>query len=524
MTTQNGLSPYGNYAYATLTAPALRAPDQVAISYCGDEQISYAELNRRVNRRTHAFAAAGIKPGTPVASLLHETLNVTEVYLAEAKLGAVLAAMNPYWPDEVLVAVVDQAGCPAFVYDGHFDALVERIRPQLPEVRQWLRIGGDADGAVDLDALAAASPDDEPELGAHHDDAMAYFYTSGTTGLPKAVVHTHASSLSVAQLWLDLPKSADSVFATGPIIWGIGFTAIAGPALYGGVRLALENDFGPANFLTVVPRERVTHISVIPSFWSQLLADDKHESVDLSSLRAILLGGEPLLPSMLKRITDRVPDARIYSYYGQTEAPYTCFGRLDDGSQQPGSSGRARTTCAVAVVDSTGRRVVGEVGEIRLAGPHLLREYAGQPDKTAEVLHDGWYVGGDLGTLDESGVLTVLGRREDAILKQGVWTQPSQVEEAAAALDGVAEAGAVGVPEGAGEQRVLLTVVAKADHTLDPDAVAAALRQRLPEAAQPDLVLVVDALPHAQDASGGQGKLLRRDIRTRWADALESVR
>jgi acyl-coenzyme A synthetase/AMP-(fatty) acid ligase len=218
-----------------------------------------------------------------------------------------------------------------------------------------------------------------------------------------------------------------------------------------------------------------------------------------------------------------VPHARIYSYYGQTEAPYTCFGRLDDGSQQPGSSGRARTTCAVQVTDAAGSRVVGEVGEIRLAGPHLLREYAGQPEKTADVLRDGWYVGGDLGILDEHGILTVLGRREDAILKQGRWTQPSQVEEAAAALDGVAEAGAVGVPEGGGEQRVLLTVVPRGGHTLDPDLLAAALRDRLPAESQPDRVLVVDALPHAQDASGGQGKLLRREIRTRWGGELEPV-
>ncbi len=520
----NGQSPYGNYAYATLTAQALRAPEAIAITYCGTEQISYGALNERVNRRTHALVSAGVKPGTVVASLLHETLNVTELYLAEAKLGVVLAAMNPYWPEDVLVGVVEHAACPAFVYDAHFDDLVARIRPRLPGVTQWLRVGGPTDGSTDLDALAAASPSDEPELGAHGDDVMAYFYTSGTTGLPKAVAHTHASSVSVAQIWLDVPKGNDAVFATGPIIWGIGFTAIAGPALYGGVRLALENDFGPAQFLTVAPRERVTHISVIPSFWSQLLADDRHESVDLSSLRAILVGGEPLLPSLLQRIVERVPDARIYSYYGQTEAPYTCFGRLDDGSQLPGSSGRARTTCAVAVTGADGERLVGEVGEIRLAGPHLLREYAGDPAKTAEVLHDGWYVGGDLGIVDAAGILTVLGRREDAIRKNAAWSQPSEIEEAAAALDGVAEAGAVGVPEGADEQRILVTVVPREGHTLDADAVTAALREHLPERAHPDLVIVTDELPHAQDASGGKGKLLRREIRARWGDALEPAR
>ncbi|GAA1627642.1 long-chain fatty acid--CoA ligase [Nonomuraea maheshkhaliensis] len=495
-------SPYGNYGHAILTAGAMRTPDRVALTYCGEQRFTYDELNRNVNRRANALLAAGITPGRRVAALLNETLLVAESYLAHAKIGAVTAALNPFWPEETLRDVVAASGCTAFVYDATVASVVARIRPSLPDVTTW----------IDVRELAGDS-DEEPPLAGFGDDPLALYYTSGTTGLPKAVVHTHASSLATAQIWLDVPRGPDSVFGTGAIIWGIGFPAIVGPALYAGMRLVLEQDWGPANFLRVVPRERVTHVSQIPSFYSALLASPEHEDVDLSSIEVIMLGGEPLTATMLDRIKDRLPGAGVYSYYGQTEAPYTCMGRVDDGSTPLGSSGRARTGNAVRVTDHRGNRVIDEVGEINLAGPHRMAGYDGLPDRTAEVLRGEWYVGGDLGSVSADGVLRVLGRKEDAIIKGGVWTQPAAIEEAASALDGVAEAGAVGVPEGAQEQQVLLAVVPRAGHTLDPSKLALALADTLPAHQRPDHIVVADELPHSQDASGGPGKLVRRKIR-----------
>ncbi|MEV4893110.1 class I adenylate-forming enzyme family protein [Nonomuraea sp. NPDC055795] len=503
-------SPYGNYGHAILTAGALRTPDRVALTYCGEQSFTNDQLNRIVNRRAHALLAAGIEPGQRVAALLNETLQVAEVYLAQAKIGAITAALNPYWPVETLQAVVEHSGCTAFVYDSTVEEVVERIRPDLPAVTTWI-------------SAAALQHEDEsePPLGGHHDDPLALYYTSGTTGLPKAVVHTHASSLATAQIWLDVPRADDSVFGTGAIIWGIGFPAIVGPALYAGMRLVLEQDWGPANFLKVVPREKVTHVSQIPSFYAALLGGDDHSGVDLSSLRVIMLGGEPLTAPMLQKIKERLPEAGVYSYYGQTEAPYTCMGRVDDGSTPLGASGRARTGNAVRITGPSGERLVGQTGEINLAGPHRMAGYDGEPGQTADVLRGDWYVGGDLGSLSPDGVLRVLGRREDAILKSGRWTQPATVEEAAAALDGVAEAGAVGVPEGASEQRVLLAVVPRAGHSLDPAKLALALADTLAPHQRPDTIVVADALPHFQDASGGPGKLLRREIRETYGHLVE---
>ncbi|GAA1072220.1 class I adenylate-forming enzyme family protein [Nocardiopsis composta] len=519
------VDPFGNYGYAVLTAGALACPDRTALTYCGERRFSYAELDRAVNRRAHALLRAGVAPGRRVAALLGETLGVAETYLAQFKIGAVTAALNPFWSAEVLAAVVARSGATAFVYDSGMDALVAEVRPKLPGIGLWLRLGGPAEDAVDLDALAARCPDGRPEIRGSGDDPLALFYTSGSTGLPKAVLHTHASALATARLWHDIPREADSVFGTGAIIWGIGFPAIAGPALYGRMHLVLEQDWGPENFLRVVPREKVTHVSLIPSFFSALLGGDAHRGADLSSVTTIVLGGEPLAPALLDRIKERMPQARVYGYYGQTEAPYSVCGRLDGGGQDLRSSGRARTGFAVRVTDPAGEPVVGEVGEINLAGPHRMACYDGRPDQTAEVLRGVWYVGGDLGRIDEEGRLYVLGRRSDAILKGGRWTPPAEVEEAAAELEQVVEAGAVGVPENAdgdepAEQRLLLAVVARAGSGATAEGIAAALAERLPEHQRPDAVVLADELPHTADASGGPGKLLRREIRARYADRL----
>ncbi|GAA3137211.1 hypothetical protein GCM10020001_069660 [Nonomuraea salmonea] len=110
-------SPYGNYGHAILTASAMRTPDQVALTYRGERSFTYDQLNRNVNRRANALIAAGVTPGTRVAALLNETLQVAEVYLAQAKIGAVTAALNPYWPVETLRDVVAASGCTVFVHD-----------------------------------------------------------------------------------------------------------------------------------------------------------------------------------------------------------------------------------------------------------------------------------------------------------------------------------------------------------------------------------------------------------------------
>jgi fatty-acyl-CoA synthase len=502
---------------------ALRAPDAPALTHRGGQQLSYADLDQRVNKVGNALLEAGVRPGDRVATLLDSTLSVAENYLAQTKIGSVLCALNPYWSHDTLTQIVSRIDASVFVYDAKFDDIVDEARAVLPWIERWIRVGEPQDNgeAIDLVPLIARAPEDEPPLGAGGDDLLALFFTSGTTGLPKAVRYTHASGLAIAQaLWRDVPAWRGASLGTGPIIWGVGFIAVAAPAVAAGMRLVLEDSFAPAHALQTIANEGITHISVTPSFFTELLSIPGQEEADLSTLRVAMLGGEPLLPSLQRKITERLPGLALYGYFGQTEAPYSVIGRRDEGDLPQGVVGWSRSDGAVRVVDQNGNPIRNQVGAIQLRGPHVMSGYDGQPDATAEVLRDGWFMGGDVGSVDDDDRLTVLGRRSDAIERAGALIMPAQVEEAAARLEGVGEAGAVGIDTGNGETRILLVVSPIPGSEPDAAVLHSALRSALPPAAVPDRVVVTDELPHANDGSGGRGKLLRRVLAEQFGDLL----
>jgi acyl-CoA synthetase (AMP-forming)/AMP-acid ligase II len=509
-------SPYGNYAYAMLTANALRTPDRVAL-VCRGRSYTFDGLNREVNRLANALAGAGITPKQRVGSLLSDSLAIAKLYPAEAKIGAVIAAFNPFWPEEQIVATGELSGLDAFVFDQANAAMAAKVRPQLPGVKHWFSVGCTVEGAVPLDPLVAGASDAEPAPTGFNDDPMAFFYTSGSTGISKAVVHSHATTKSISDFLLEMPHDESHVWGTGPIIWGVGYPCTLGAAIYAGMKVALEDDFGPRPFLAAVQREKISHVAMLPSQWADLLANHPHEDFDLSSLKVILLGAEPIGSALLAKIRKRLPQVGLYAFYGQTESPYTCIGTLVENPEKPQGVGRPRAGVAVKILDPHGNRVIGAVGDLAIAGPHRMIEYLGLPEKNAEVLRDGWFFSGDLGMLDEDGRLHMLGRKEDAIAKAGRYIRPLEIEDVVMTIQGVGEAGAVGAPDGVVEQKIILAVSGEG---LSEDAIRAVLAERLPASHQPDLIVLADELPHSNDASGGRGKLLRRTIRDRYQHLL----
>ncbi|CAA0081023.1 Long-chain-fatty-acid--CoA ligase [Halioglobus japonicus] len=510
---------FSNYGYAVTTANALRIPDAIALSYRG-QQFSFSELNSRVNVTANALLALGVKPGDKVAVLIHDALPIAQCYLALAKIGAVIVALNPYWTDEVMLAMLKRCKIDASLTQAQDSERIAAMRAELPESITWLQLE-----AGDLPANTASlatekmqASDSEPETTRGGDDPLAYFFTSGTTGLPKAVVHTHNSCRSMADIWLALPRDEHSVWGTGTIIWGVGFPCTIGAALYVGMRVALEDDFGPQGLLDAITREPISHFCVIPSFFSDLLANHDHQNIDLSSISVVLLGGEPLPTNLLNKIKERIPDAALYAFYGQTEAPYTCFGRLDDGSQAANVAGLARPGCAAQVLDANGNRVTDVIGELAVTGGHCMQCYFDQPEKTAEDLRDGWFFSGDIAVQDKQGRITVLGRREDAIQRAGHFVQPLDIEDAAIGIAGVTEAGAVGVDREGTERAILLAVTTDSD--ISEAVILQQLQRILPAHAVPDRVVIAEELPHSNDNSGGKGKLLRKKISEQFAHLL----
>ena len=509
-------TPFSNYGYAVTTVNALRTPEKIALSYRG-EHFSFYELNQRVNRNANALLAIGLKPGMKMGVLIHDALPIAECYLALAKIGVTIVALNSYWEDDVMHQIIEHCEVQALLSQHRDQARISALLTALNKPLLAIQLEADSvpKNSQSLALIAQQSDTSEPPLGAGGDDPMAYFFTSGTTGLPKAAVHSHSSCRSMAEIWHALPRDEHSVWGTGTIIWGIGFPCTIGAALFVGMRVALEDDFGPAGLLDAIQREPISHFCVIPSFWSDLLSNHDHQSIDLSSITMVLLGGEPLPNNLLNKIKERLPTAALYAFYGQTEAPYTCFGRLDDGSQAANVAGLARPSCAAQVLDPAGKPVINSAGELAMTGPHLMQEYFGQAEKTDEALRKGWFFSGDLAIQDNEGRITVLGRREDAIKRAGHYIQPLIIEDAAIGLAGITEAGAVSVDTGNEDQGILLAVTCNRE--ISPADIRKALQKSLPAHALPDHIVIADELPHNNDNSGGKGKLLRRKIRDQYA-------
>jgi len=161
-------SPYGNYAYAVLTGSALRTPDKVAL-VCRGKSFTFDQLNRRVNKVANALLQAGITAGMRVGSLLSGSMEIADLYLAEGKIGAVIAAFNPFWPEDQIVATCELSELHAFVFDKANAEVAARVRARVPSIKLFLSVDHD------LAPLAERAPEDEPVTGAHGDDPFALF-------------------------------------------------------------------------------------------------------------------------------------------------------------------------------------------------------------------------------------------------------------------------------------------------------------------------------------------------------------
>lgn len=512
-------NPNGNYTHALLGNRALTTPDAIALTHVVHGDVTYGELQQRVNRRSNALLTLGVEPGTRVACLTHDHLATIELYLAVAQIGAVIVTANSFWDDETLAALLERARCEVFVSDARCRVQADRARPRLHTVSTWLGISGGSEGTLDFDALTAAASTASPGTRGSWNDPVLLAFTSGTTGLPKAVTHTHASCIETSRLWSDVPRGADPVMFSGPLVVGIVFASTVAPALWGGVRLILQEDASPADFVAATEKYRVTHFCTVVSYFTSAVREAAADA-DLSTLRVALLGGEPVTQSTLDLVYDRLPDVQAYSFYGQSEGPYS-FITYQPRDARVSAGYTVQTGYSAKVVDGNGERIVGEVGEIRLGGPHLFSGYDAQPEKTAEVLQDGWYVGGDLGLMDETGAVAVYGRREDALVRGGRFVLPSEVEEYAARLGEISEAGAVAVGTD-DDQRLLLAVVLKPGAAATPEELLDRLRDSTPDTHLPDAVVVVDGLPYATNMAG-HGKLLRREIAVRWGSVATST-
>jgi long-chain acyl-CoA synthetase len=476
-----------------------------------------AELFSRATRIAGGFAAVGVAPGERVVVSMANRPEVSVVYQALWRAGAVVTPATFLLPVEDLRHVIVDSGACGVITTSEFVDKVREAVAGLPEVRFVVSADPSSDGSRDgegeiaLDALEQSDP--LPIVERDDDDLAALLYTGGTTGRAKGVMLSHANlyfSGQAVQRASHVAGLARSLM-TLPLShsYGILVTISAMHSPEPPVTVLLRW-FDPAAFLELIERHRLQTSAVVPSMIHLLLAQPL-ERHDLSSLVYLGCGAAPLAPKATEEIERRIPSVTVRQGYGLTETA-ALISTNPAGREKPGSVGLPIPGAEVRIVDDSGAELPsGEAGEICCRSPAVMRGYWGAPEATAEALRDGWLHTGDVGYLDDEGYLFIVDRKKDLIIRGGFNVYPRDVEDALLEHPGVAAAGVVGRPdERHGEEVVAFVSLHAPGDGVSADALVAWARERIGGYKYPREVHIVDSVPLT-----AVGKLDRKALRGR---------
>lgn len=413
----------------------------------GEERWTWSQLRDRVDSLLHGLAAVGVGPGDHVALLLDNCVPLVELYLAAAKSGIVVVPLSPLLRGRGLVTLVNDADADALVAMDHLTDHLAAVGDDLDVPRERRFVVGDAvDGWQHYDELTAQAPPAVLTPAVVEDSStFNLMYSSGTTGTPKGIVHTHAVREAYCTGFaMSFRVTPDSVVVhSGSLVFNGAMLTVM-PWLYTGATFVLLPGFEVEAVLDAIAREGGTHAMLVPSQITQLLEEERFTLDALPRMRMVGSVGAPLLLEAKKELLARFPD-RCYELYGLTEGFVTVLD-ADDFVRKSASVGVPPPLYEMRILDDDGAEVPhGEVGEICGRGPITMPHYYQQPELTAAAFSDGWLRSGDLGRVDEEGFLHLVDRKKDLIISGGVNVYPTDVEEVVIGHPHVREVSVFGV-------------------------------------------------------------------------------
>ncbi|KAF0123278.1 MAG: putative O-succinylbenzoate--CoA ligase [Xanthobacteraceae bacterium] len=480
---------------------------------CEDLRLTYRELDLEVRRMAAALAAEGIARGDRVAMLIGNRPEFVTVLFALAHIGAVAVPMGLRLQTPEIAHVLNDCGARFLIHEAE---LADRIpeptaTPQLS--RRWT-VGSDHAGATRLcDIRAAHEEAAEPAQAApHEEDTAVILYTSGTTGLPKGAMLTHLgivhSSLVFARC-MGL-TAVDRSLAAVPLSHVTGLVANITTIVQAAGTLIIMPAFKAADFLALASRERMTQSVLVPAMYNLCLLQHDFDAYDLSAWRIGGYGGAPMPTPTIERLAERCPGLQLINAYGATEttSPSTMMPPRFTATHGH-SVGIAVPGADILVVDDQGRELPpGEVGEIWIGGPHVVKGYWNNPKATADGFTAGYWHSGDVGCIDAEGFVQVLDRKKDMINRGGYKIFTAEVETVLVACPGIIECAVVAVPCPVLGERVHAFAVTGPDGP-SPDTIRAWCAARLSDYKVPEtLTLQVEPLPR-----NANGKVMKRILR-----------
>ena len=499
---------------AILSESATRHHDRPAIHFAGTTT-TYGDLWDETRAYAGALRARGIGRGDRVALIIPNVPDFCRAYFAVLALGAIVVPIHLLFKSEEIEYVLRDSGA----------VLAIVAAPQLGEAvpaatKAGVRVvsvllPGDHPAAASVARLeveaASATPIERYE-SVNPLAAATILYTSGTTGNPKGAVGSHLAMIEqVSAELLDCTDMNvdDIVFGGLPFFHAFGQTSVMNTVFRRGASIVLLPKFDPAQALALMVEYRATIFTAVPTMYIGLLAAAA-TSTDRPPLRYAVSGGSALPVAVLERFEETF-GAPVQEGYGLTEtSPVATVNEL--AHPRPGTIGKAIWGVDVEIAapdieDHVEFLPAGELGEIVIRGHNLMKGYLGKPEATAAAMIDGWFHTGDLGTKGEDGVVTVVDRKKDMIVRNGYNVYPSEVEAVIMRHPAVANVAVFGVPDDLHGQEVHAAVIARPGQTVDCDELVAFVKDHLAAYKFPRVVHVVEALP-----IGASGKVLKREL------------
>lgn len=503
---------------ATLVSHHARErPDALAVVF-EEHRFTYREFWARVARVGNMLRALGIGPGDKVATVAGNSLELLEIYWAVPTIGAVLVPLSPLLLRDGLASLLEGSDARCLIASAAMLPVLREMSGELPE--RVLLIDAAEPGFGDYRALCAVQPGTLEPAVVGEDALFNIMFTSGTTGMPKGIMHTHLVRTMYATILgaaLRITPESRSLH-TGALVFNGAFVTMM-PTLYSGGTYIVLPQFDAEATLATIERERVTHMMLVPAQIVAILSAPDYDPRRLASLECLLSLGAPLLQEHKDRLNVDLP-GRLYELYGLTEGFVTILDR-SEAVRKSASVGVPPPGFQMRIVREDGTVAPpGEPGEIVGRGPMLMTGYYKRPDLTAQAIRDGWLHSGDVGFVDDDGYLHLVDRMKDMIDSGGVKVYPRDIEEIVARHPDVNEVAVFGIPDEKWGETPLAAVILRAG----ANATAAALRDWINErvAARYQRVSRVEIRDDFPRSTAG--KTLKRELREPyWAGSGRKI-
>ncbi len=495
-------------------------PEKTAL-ICGEDRLTWRELNDRMNRVGNSLQRIGISKGEKACVLMPTMTETTEVMFGIVKAGAAMVPLSGLVQSETLALMINDSDAKAIFVGPGLESLVAPIRDTLVNIppENFISVGFEKEGWVPYQEFLADASAEEPDIKYDFEDLWSILYTSGTTGVPKGVMHTqygrlmYTMTLIIGYRVTDLSK----VLVSTPL-YTSGTMMLYISTLFCGGTVVLMPQFEPGEWLRIAEKEKPTHTFLVPTQYYMILAHPDLETRDVAHFEMMTSTGSPLMPDAKKKIIQRFGKV-FWELYGLTEGVATTLD-AEDVLRKAASVGKPASTTVFHIIDDEGNILPpGEIGEIVGYGPALLKGYYKKPEATSESI---WIdaVGrhflrtGDMGKMDEEGFLYVLDRKKDMIISGGANIYAADIEKVINQHPQVEDSAVIAVPHPKWGERPRALVIRKEGASITEDELMQWINERVAKYQRVDKVEFRTEFPR-----NALMKILKRQLRDPyWAE------